>query len=67
MTSIIGKYVTGVVVSTGGLITATYGNDANTKIATKTMQLSPSTRAGSVIWKCETGASSPVDIKYPPL
>ena len=63
-TSILGKYVTGVAVSTGGVITATYGADANAKIAAKTVILSPTTKAGSVVWKCKGGAN--IDPKYLP-
>lgn len=62
--SIKGKYVTQVAVGTGGLVTATYGNDANTKISSKTVLLSPTTSAGSVIWKCKGGTG--LDPKYLP-
>ena len=62
-TDIKGKYVTKVTVGTGGLVTATYGNDANAKISTKTVVLSPTTAPGSVIWKCKAGT---VDTKYLP-
>ena len=45
-TSITGKYVTEVDV-TGGLVTATFGNNANTAIATKSLSLSPTMPSGA--------------------
>ena len=60
--SITGTYVTGVVVS-GGRVTATFGNDASAKIASKTFILSPTDAGGSISWSC--GLSS-VDDKYLP-
>jgi len=50
-TSIVGKYVTKVDV-TGGKVTATFGNSANTAISTKAILLSPSTKGGSILWRC---------------
>ena len=59
-TDIKGNAVTKVTVGTGGLITITY----NAKVEDgKTLLLSPSTGAGSVIWKCKGGN---VDVKYRP-
>ena len=52
-----GKYVTQVVVA-GGIITVTYGNDANSTITNATLRLSPSTNAGSVEWTCSSVANS---------
>jgi type IV pilus assembly protein PilA len=50
-----GKYVTSVVVSTGGAVLITYGNQANAAINTSTLALNPGTdSAGDVIWKCGT-------------
>lgn len=49
--SITGNYVTGVNV-TGGQIKVTYGNNANTAIQGKTLQLSPASHAGSITWRC---------------
>jgi type IV pilus assembly protein PilA len=47
-----GKYVTDVSISTG-TINITYGNQANTNIATKKLSLKPTTSAnGDVIWNC---------------
>jgi len=63
--SISGKYVTKVSVDAAGngLITATFGNEANAKIATKTFVLSAITNVGSVAWSCK---KSTVDQKYLP-
>ena len=59
-----GKYVTDVTVGAAGIITATFGNDANTKIATKTLVLTPTDNNGSISWTCANGTS--VDQKYLP-
>lgn len=61
-TSISGKYVNNVAVA-GGLITATFGTGANTKIQNKAFVLSPVTNAGSISWTC---TKSTVDAKYLP-
>lgn len=61
-----GNYVTSVAVGTGdtpattanGAITVTYGNKANTAIATKTMIISAVTSAGSIAWTCKAGTIS---------
>jgi type IV pilus assembly protein PilA len=48
-----GKYVTSVAVSDPGIITITYGGQANTKIATKTLTLVPFTsQNGDIAWQC---------------
>ncbi|KZC24745.1 prepilin-type N-terminal cleavage/methylation domain-containing protein [Rhodanobacter thiooxydans] len=63
--SINGKYVKSVDV-VGGVITATFGNEANKAITasgTNTFVLSPTTQAGSIKWTC-TG--SKVGQKYLP-
>lgn len=54
-TSITGKYVTQVDVA-GGLVTATFGNNANTAITNKALSLSPTmpSSAGSIVWKCSS-------------
>jgi type IV pilus assembly protein PilA len=49
--SISGKYVTQVD-ATGGVITATFGNDANQKIQGQDLQFSPLSHAGSMEWIC---------------
>jgi type IV pilus assembly protein PilA len=48
-----GKYVTGVTVTTGGVITATYGNQANSAILAGTLILTPGPNLnGDVSWIC---------------
>jgi type IV pilus assembly protein PilA len=59
--SINGKYVHDVNV-TGGVIKATFGNQANAMIVNKSIQLSPSTMAGSINWAC----TSPLAGRYLP-
>ena len=49
--SILGKYVTGVDAA-GGVITATFGGDANTQIATFSLTLSAVPHGGSLEWVC---------------
>jgi len=64
--SITGKYVDNVNVAAGGIITATFGKQANTAITgagTDTFVLSPVTHSGSIAWTC-TG--SKVNQKYLP-
>ena len=53
---IVGKYVTGVAVGGAGVITVTYGNDANTNIAGDSLTLTPTDRTGSIEWACANGA-----------
>ena len=64
--SILGKYVIGVQLDTAGkgLITATYGGQANAKITNKTFVLSAVTNTGSIAWNCKS--KSTVDPKYLP-
>jgi type IV pilus assembly protein PilA len=66
--SITGKYVTEVNVGTkSGVIEATYGNQANTKISTKILAFSAITHAGSIEWTCSDAAGdTTVDAKYLP-
>lgn len=59
--TITGKYTSQVAVA-DGVITATYGNDANAKLATKTLSLTPTDNAGSMSWVCASNA----DTKYIP-
>jgi len=48
-----GKYVTGIVVN-GGVITVTYGNQANTVIGGLTANLTPGiTPSGDIVWVCQ--------------
>ena len=54
--NIVGKYVTGVAVA-NGVITVTYGGDANANILGATLTMTPdTTNAGSVVWACANGA-----------
>ncbi len=48
-----GNYVTQVEVA-DGLITVTYGNNANAKIAGSTLDISPITNVGSIQWTCKS-------------
>ncbi len=59
-----GKYVTQVEV-VDGLITVTYGADANTVIRSQTLTLSPITSAGSVEWTCSS-PSNEIENKHLP-
>jgi len=64
--SINGKYVASVTVGATGVITALFGNQANTNITTapaNTFVLSPVTQVGSIKWTC---AGSTVAQKYLP-
>lgn len=64
--SIIGNYVTGVVV-TNGMLTATYGNKANTAITGDTLAISAINNGGSISWTCKTtGTAKPLPAKYLP-
>ena len=54
-----GEFVTQVAI-TDGLITVTYGNDANVVISGSTLQLSPITNEGSLEWVCKVGTMSDV-------
>jgi type IV pilus assembly protein PilA len=55
-TTIQGKYTTQVMVSAGGVITVTYGDEANTLVAGKTLTLTPQDNTGAIEWLC-AGAS----------
>lgn len=59
-----GKFVTGVAVGTAGAITATFGGDANAKLKTKTVTLTPveDSTTGNLVWTCKSDA----DAKYVP-
>lgn len=61
-TTIQGNYVASVAVA-NGVITATFGNDANSNIASDTIVFTPNTSdAGSIQWTCD----GTVDAKYRP-
>src|ERR1700733_5216957 len=53
--SITGKYVTSVDVA-GGIVSAEFGNNANSAITAKVLTLSPvmASSAGSIVWKCSS-------------
>jgi len=61
--SIQGKYVSQVAVGANGVITSTYGNEANPAIDTETLIFTPTSQGGSISWSCSTGS---VDVKYRP-
>jgi type IV pilus assembly protein PilA len=47
-----GKYVTGIAVNSG-IITVTYGNDANPAVANQTLSLTPAATTNlDVVWRC---------------
>ena len=64
-TEIKGKYVASVQVGTNGVVTVKYGAGAHSLINTKTIQLAPTTNAGSVEWAC-TSASGSIANKHLP-
>jgi type IV pilus assembly protein PilA len=51
---ITGNFVTSVAVGASGVITATYGNQANAAITGSTVLLTPSSAGGSVVWTCSS-------------
>jgi type IV pilus assembly protein PilA len=53
--SITGNFTTGVAVGASGVITATYGDEANAAITGSTVTLVPSSAGGSVEWDCSSG------------
>jgi type IV pilus assembly protein PilA len=54
-----GKYVTDITVGTGGVITITYGGQANSLITGQTLGLTPYTSAnGDVTWVCGSRGTS---------
>ena len=58
-TDIKGKYVTGISVGTGGVITITYGGQANALLSGKTLGLNPYPSAnGDVSWVCGARGTS---------
>ncbi|MGU4699131.1 pilin [Burkholderia cepacia] len=62
----VGKYVSGVAVGANGVITATYGGQANSKIVGGTITLTPKADAsGTLIWACSYDGSKVVQ-KYVP-
>ncbi|WP_376697482.1 pilin [Wenzhouxiangella sp. EGI_FJ10305] len=61
--SIQGNYTASVGVGASGVITVTYGNDANPAIDTQSITFTPNDEGGSVSWTC---AGDGVDDKYLP-
>jgi len=53
--NIVGNYTTDVAVGANGVVTVTYGDQANSQIDGLTLLLSPATNAGSVQWTCSAG------------
>ena len=56
-----GKYVTQTAVA-AGVITSTFGGDANAKLSGKTLTLTPTDQDGSISWAC----TGDMDNKYKP-
>ncbi len=64
-TNIKGKYVTQVAVgASNGVLTVTYGGDANNNILNDTLTLSATDNTGSVSWACANGSG--LDAKWLP-
>ena len=63
-----GKYVSSIAVGpAAGLITITYGNSVNTKIATQTLSLGPGVDANNdVVWVCGTFTAPAALTQQPP-
>jgi type IV pilus assembly protein PilA len=54
----IGKYETGVTVTTGGVVMITYGGQANSKVNGMTLSLVPYTNSNNdVLWRCGTATA----------
>jgi len=54
----VGKYETGVTVAASGVITITYGNQANSKLNSQILALVPYTNANNdVLWQCGTATA----------
>lgn len=54
-TDVTGKYVTQVAVA-AGVITATFGGDANANLSGQTLTLTPTDNDGSISWVCSSAA-----------
>ena len=64
--SIIGKYVTSVTVTPGGIIAVAYGRDAHATInGSGILELSPTQNAGSVEWACRSQGTTIADKHLP--
>lgn len=64
--NIVGKYVTQVEVTAGGLIEVTYGGDVNNQINGAVLILAPFNNLGSVSWEC-SGDATLEDKWLPPV
>ena len=60
-----GKYVESVTVGALGVVTVTYGTGAHATIKNKSIQMTPTTHAGSVEWAC-TSATGNIANKHLP-
>jgi type IV pilus assembly protein PilA len=60
-----GKYTSSVEIGANGAITATLGNDANSKVSGGTVVLTPDTSGSNMTWSCKGDGSKVVD-KYLP-
>ncbi len=57
-TASIGKYETGVTVTTGGVISITYGGQANKKLSGEVLTIVPYTNSNNdVLWQCGTATA----------
>jgi type IV pilus assembly protein PilA len=56
-TDVKGKYVSQVAVA-DGVITATFGGDANSKISAATLTLTPTDTNGSLVWACSSSVTN---------
>jgi type IV pilus assembly protein PilA len=62
-----GKYVNGILISGNGVITVTFGNDANGKIQGGQLVLTPGESLnGDVTWSCASADSTKLPTKYLP-
>jgi type IV pilus assembly protein PilA len=63
-TDITGKYVTSVTIGANGVISVAYGKQANTKISSNTVLLTPGTSVnGDVVWVCGDH-TSPANVNF---
>jgi type IV pilus assembly protein PilA len=62
-TSIAGKFVSELKITTGGIVTVSYDHaDTNEKLKSQTLVLSPNNTGGSIVWACR----GTIDAKYLP-
>lgn len=58
-----GKYVSEVAIGENGVITATFGGEANSNLADKTISLTPDATGTNLVWTC---SSDDIEEKYLP-